>query len=109
MTKPKSIAISLIIVALALIGGGAWFFRSLNLSQKTAEQSDLVLLNKVRNAATKNISDFLPASAESQSIVQDLFNSSQYQELKETPIEINTNNIGNSHPFAPLNYTFESP
>lgn len=109
MTKPKSIAISLIVISLVLVGGGVWFFRSLNLSQKMTEQSDLVLLNKIKNSATKNISDFLEADTAEKSIAKDLFAGSQYQELKETPVEINTINIGNNHPFAPLNYTFEKP
>lgn len=109
MNKTKSIAVSLVVVALVLIAAGWWFFRSLDLSQKSEEQSDLILLNKVKTSATQNITDFLTADNEQKSIAKDLFVSEQFLELKDTPVEINTSNIGNSRPFAPLTYTFENP
>lgn len=106
----KTTMILLIVLAVAVIGGGIWTYINLQdkgvVSEVPLEIDPLVGLSidavfKVKEEAIDNIGDFLETSASSSTIWSDFFQDPQFNRLKSMNIEIDIEGYNNnSYPFV---------
>lgn len=99
----KMLIILLVVLALALIGGGIWTYNSMKplpgADNGFSIQIDEVF--KIKDEAIKNVEDFLDVDFSPGTIWDDFYNDPQFRSLEDMDIEININeNVGNPSPFV---------
>lgn len=100
----KTIIALLAVLALVIIGGGIWTFKSLkplNLEEEVFSDVKIEEVFKVKKVAIKNLKDFLGVDAVSGNIWDNFYSNDQVVKLQDIDIDIDIeDNIGNPSPFV---------
>lgn len=104
MDDKKRLIVLMAALGLSLVGGGVWFF--INMKGDEVSGHDIIApsfskINSVKRAAIKNI-NYIESSS---SLINSFYKNEKYQQLEDNSVEIIIFGVGNSEPFAPLDFS----
>lgn len=108
MDDKKRLIVLLVVLGVALVGGGLWFYftsRDTSTSEELIKAPVFSSVDRIKKMGDKNRAYIGNKDDKDGTVLENLYGSEQYRYLEDNSVKVTTSGAGNPEPFAPIDFS----